>query len=162
YGVHVRCLVAIPLMIFGEATLNHAALRYLPQFITSGIVDDVSRPRFEKAVQDSRRVRRSALPWLVVISVALAWTFIDRPLTHTDEWSWAIEANGGLGFGGMWFSYVVRPIFEILLLGWLWRIALLAVQFMRFSGMGLSLVPSHPDRAGGLGFLECLPQALAP
>src|SRR5262249_25944724 len=31
YGVHVRCLVAIPLMILGEATLHHTALRYLPQ-----------------------------------------------------------------------------------------------------------------------------------
>jgi len=162
YGVHVRCLVAIPMFILGEATLNQAALRYLPQFITSGIVDDISRPRFEAAIREFRRRRRSLVPWLIVISTALAWTFIDRPVTHADELSWAIEENGGLGFGGVWFSYVVRPIFEILLLGWLWRIGLLAMQFVRFSRMGLSLVPSHPDRAGGLGFLERLPTAFGP
>jgi hypothetical protein len=162
YGVHVRCLVAIPLLILGEATLNHAALRYLPQFITSGIVDDVTQPRFEKAVREFRRMRRSTLPWLVVITVALVWVVVDRPATPTDELSWAIDENGALGFGGIWFSYVVRPIFEILLLGWLWRIALLSLQFVRFSRIGLSLVPSHPDRAGGIGFLERLPQAFAP
>jgi len=152
----------VPRRGLGEATLNHAALRYLPQFITSGIVDDVTRPRFEKAVHEFRRIRRSTIPWLVVITIALVWMFVDRPVTHTDEMSWAIDEKGGLGFGGTWFSYVVRPIFEILLLGWLWRIALLSFQFMRFSRIGLQLVPSHPDRAGGLGFLERLPQAFAP
>ena len=39
YGVHVRCLVAIPLLILGEATLHKAALRYFPQFISSGLID---------------------------------------------------------------------------------------------------------------------------
>jgi hypothetical protein len=150
------------MFILGEATLNQAALRYLPQFITSGIVDDISRPRFEEAIREFRRRRRSLVPWLIVISAALAWTFIDRPVTQADELSWAIEENGGLGFGGVWFSYVVRPIFEVLVLGWLWRIGLLAMQFARFSRMGLSLVPSHPDRAGGLGFLERLPIAFGP
>src|SRR5262245_32186486 len=40
YSVHVRCLVAIPLLIFGETTLHTAALRYFPQFIRSGLIDD--------------------------------------------------------------------------------------------------------------------------
>ena len=43
-----------------------------------------------------------------------------------------------------------------------WRIALLALLFVRFNRIGLSLVPTHPDRAGGLGFLEKLPAAFGP
>jgi hypothetical protein len=162
YGVHVRCLVAIPMFILGEATLHKAGLRYFPQFVTSGIVDDVTRPRFEAVVRKLRRWRDWSLPWLVVIGIALAWTFIDRTSNHVDEMSWALDDRGALGFGGIWFAYVVRPIFLGLLLGWIWRIVLLAMLLLRFSRLGLSLVPSHPDRAGGLGFLEPLPAAFGP
>jgi hypothetical protein len=162
YGVHVRCLVAIPMFIVGEDTLHKAGLRYFPQFVTSGIVDDVTRPRFDAAVRTLRRWRDSTLPWLVVIGASLAWTAIDRTGNHVDEMSWAIGQQGELGFGGIWFAYVVRPLFLGLLLGWVWRIGLLAMLMLRFSRLGLSLVPSHPDRAGGLGFLENLPAAFGP
>jgi hypothetical protein len=162
YGVHVRCLVAIPMFILGEATLHMAGLRYFPQFITSGIVDELARPRFEAAVRTLRRWRDSSIPWFVVIGIALAWTLIDRTPNHVDEMSWALDEKGTLGFGGFWFAYVVRPIFLGLLLGWIWRIALLAMLLLRFGRLGLSLVPSHPDRAGGLGFLENLPSAFGP
>jgi hypothetical protein len=162
YGVHVRCLVAIPMFILGEATLHKAGLRYFPQFVTTGIVDDVTRPRFEAAVRALRRWRDSSIPWFFVIGVALALTVVDRAPTHADEMSWAVDGSGAIGFGGIWFAYIVRPIFIGLLLGWLWRIALLALMFIRLSRIGLSLVPSHPDRAGGLGFLEKLPTAFGP
>jgi hypothetical protein len=162
FGVHVRCLVAIPLMILGEATLHKAALRYFPQFIGSGLVDEGTRPRFEAALRAARRWRDSSLPWLFVIGAALASTFVDRAGNHTDAMSWALDEKGTLAFGGAWFAYVVRPVFASLLLGWLWRIVLLAALFVRISRLDLSFVPSHPDRAGGLGFLERLPVAFAP
>jgi hypothetical protein len=162
YGVHVRCLVTIPMFILGEATLHKAGLRYFPQFITSGIVDEVARPRFEAAVRTLHRWRDSSIPWFVVIGIALAWPLIDRTPNHVDEMSWALDEKGTLGFGGVWFAYVVRPVFLGLLLGWIWRIALLAMVLLRLSRLGLSLVPSHPDRAGGLGFLEKLPSAFDP
>ena len=56
----------------------------------------------------------------------------------------------------------VRPLFIGLVVGWLWRVVLLVVLFARLGRLGLSLVPSHPDHAGGLGFLEKLPGAFAP
>jgi hypothetical protein len=162
YGVHVRCLVAIPLLIIGEATLHRASLRYFPQFVTSGLVDDTVRPGFEATIRAARRWRDASLPWLSVIAVALAWALVDRAANHPDEMSWALESSGSFGFGGVWFAYVVRPIFLALLLGWLWRIVLLVVLFARLARLNLSFVPSHPDRAGGIGFLERLPSAFAP
>lgn len=162
YGVHVRCLVAIPLMIIGEATLHRAALWYFPQFITTGLVDDALRPRFEAAIRAARRWRDAWLPWLSLISVAVAWVLVDHAAKHADELSWALEAPGSLGFGGVWFAYVVRPVFLALLLGWLWRIAMIVVLFARLARLNLLFVPSHPDRAGGIGFIERLPAAFAP
>lgn len=75
--------------------------------------------------------------------------------------AWALDAEGGLGFGGWWFAYVVLPIFLALLLGWLWRLALVALWMARVGRLELSLVPTHPDHVGGLGFLEKLPWAFS-
>jgi len=163
YGVHVRCLLAIPLLILGEATLHTAGLRYLPQFIRNGLVDAATRPRFEAVLRAVVDWRDSSLPWLLLIGAALAWALVDPAQSRGDEMSWAFDATkNSLGFGGVWFAYVVRPIFVALLLGWLWRIALLVLLFARLGRIDLSLVPSHPDRAGGLGFVEKLPGAFAP
>jgi hypothetical protein len=56
---------------------------------------------------------------------------------------------------------VVRPVFFALVLAWVWRIALLGVLLARLARLELSLVPTHPDRTGGLGFLENLPAAFS-
>jgi hypothetical protein len=162
YGIHVRCLIVIPLLILGEASLHKAALRYIPQFIASGLVDEVTRPRLEAALRAMGRWRDASLPWVFVLGAALAWTLVDRPDPHADAMSWALEEGGGLAFGGVWYAYVVRPMVLALLLGWVWRILLLVLLFARIGRIGLSLVPSHPDRAGGLGFLEKMPGAFAP
>jgi hypothetical protein len=66
-----------------------------------------------------------------------------------------------LGFGGWWSAYIVRPIFLTLLLGWLWRVLLVAYWFWRVGRLDLSLVPTHPDRTGGMAFVEKLPGTFA-
>jgi hypothetical protein len=162
FGVNVRCLVAMPLLILGEATLHKATQSYIPQFIGSGLVDKALGPRFEAALRVARRWRDSWLPWVFVVGVAIGWTLVDRPSGQTDAMSWAVDESGRIGFGGVWFAYVVRPMFIALVLGWLWRITLIGGLFARLGGLGLSLVPSHPDRVGGLGFLKRLPGAFAP
>jgi hypothetical protein len=48
------------------------------------------------------------------------------------------------------------------MLAWLWRLALACVLTTRLARLDLSLVPTHPDGAGGLGFLETLPVAFSP
>jgi hypothetical protein len=162
YGVHVRCLLVIPLMILGESTVHRAALLEMPQFVRSGLVDDTVRPQFGAVLRAVRRWRDSSLPWVLVVGAAVAWTVFDRPHAYADAMSWALDERGRLAFGGVWFAYVVRPIFLALLLGWLWRLVLLAVLVARLARLRLALVPSHPDGAGGLGFLEKLPGAFAP
>ena len=57
---------------------------------------------------------------------------------------------------------MARPIFIALLFGWLWRLVVLCVLFLRIGKLDLSLVPTHPDRACGLGFLEKLPMMFSP
>jgi hypothetical protein len=146
----------------GYAAQSGAALRYFPQFITSGLVDDATCPQLDAALRTVWRWRDSSVPWLFVFGAVLAWTIVDRGGIQTDALSWALDQQGAIAFGGFWFLYVVRPMVIGLLLGWLWRIVLIVVLFVRISRLQLLLVPSHPDGVGGLGFLERLPEAFAP
>jgi len=54
---------------------------------------------------------------------------------------------------GHWLDFVSMPIFNFLIYRWLWRIGLWTVFLWRVSRIDIDLVPTHPDGAGGLGFL---------
>jgi hypothetical protein len=159
YGINVRCLVAIPLLILGEATLHATVLHIASQFVSSGIVPAAQLPALEASLRQARRMRDSSLPWVLVFGVTVAWALIDKPDAHEDALAWALSADGELGFGGWWFAYIARPIFLAVLLGWLWRVLLIAYWFWRVARLELSLVPTHPDRVGGLAFVQKLPNA---
>jgi hypothetical protein len=161
FGVQVRCLLAIPLFILAEASLDRAAQHIPGQFRSSGVVSPELRDRFDATIAGVRRLRDASLPWIFVIGAAFAWSVVDQPTVRDDTMSWAVGADGSLGFGGLWFSYVVRPIFLAMLLGWLWRMLLVAWWFWSVGKLGLALVPTHPDRTGGIAFVEKVPGAFA-
>ena len=161
FGVHVRCLLVIPLLILAEAAMDKTARRLLPQFASSGVIGPDQRIPFEQVGVDMRRLRDSSLPWALVLGAAVGWSLVDRPDLHTDAMSWALGADRQLGFGGWWFAYVVRPILFALVIGWLWRVLLVVYWFWRVGRIDLSLVPTHPDRTGGLAFVEKLPGGFA-
>jgi hypothetical protein len=158
YGVHVRCLVAIPLLILAEGMALRIVRVIVSQFLENGLIIDSQRDRFTQIIQDITQLRDQAFPWVIVFALTLLWLIGAPDSLHAHELSWA-TLDVGLGFGGWWFLYVVRPVFTILLLGWLWRIGLLFLLFHRISKLDLALVPAHPDGMGGLGFLQKLPKA---
>lgn len=161
YGVHVRCLVAIPLFIIAEGTVQAATRRLLNQFVRRGVVVDPAA--LEAVVESVHRVRRHPLPWAIIglltLLMLLAPTL--HPL-HELQWANTAVPTVSLGFGGWWYLYVSRGIYISLALVWLWRLGLLTILLRRIARMELSLVPTHPDRFGGLGFLTHLPVAFAP
>lgn len=158
YGVHVRCLVAIPLLILAEGMALRIVRTLVSQFIENGLIIDSQRGRFTKIIQDTMRLRDESFPWVIVFALTLLWLIGVPTSIHEHELSWA-TIDSGIGFGGWWFLYIVRPVFTILLLGWLWRIGLLFRLFYLISKLDLALVPAHPDGMGGLGFLQKLPKA---
>ena len=72
-----------------------------------------------------------------------------------------IPATPSFGFGGWWYLYVARPVYVALVLAWFWRLLLTTRMMFKISRLPLSLVPTHPDRLGGLGFLASIPGAFS-
>jgi hypothetical protein len=62
----------------------------------------------------------------------------------------------------MWYGYVSLPIFQFLLCRWYFRIFIWARLLWQVSRIDLNLVPTHPDRVGGLGFLAATSHAFVP
>jgi hypothetical protein len=159
FTVHVRSLVAIPLLILAERTANRVVSRLVPHFVNSGLVQGAERQRLREIVERLLRLRNASYPWAILLGVMLALTMVAPVVTEWHSVVWANEAPARPGFGGYWFLYVSRPVFIALMIAWAWRYALSVILLFRISRLDLQLVPSHPDRAGGLGFLESFPGA---
>jgi hypothetical protein len=62
----------------------------------------------------------------------------------------------------MWYGYLSLPLFQFLLLRWYFRLFIWTRFLWQASRIELSLVPTHPDRVGGLGFLANTVYAFTP
>jgi hypothetical protein len=67
-----------------------------------------------------------------------------------------------LSLTGVWYGYVSLPLFQFLLMRWYFRMFIWARFLWQVSRLDLSLVPTHPDRVGGLGFLANTVYAFMP
>ena len=161
YGIHARCLIVIPLLILAEAGLHRTGKDIAWQFVASGVVTPALRPGFDAAIHSVVRLRDASSPWVFAIGAAIAWAVADAPRATDKEMVWSLGPDGTIGFGGVWLAYVVRPLLFALLIGWLWRLALVTGWMWRVARLPLALVPTHPDRTGGIAFVEKLPGALA-
>jgi hypothetical protein len=67
-----------------------------------------------------------------------------------------------LTLAGYWFVFISGPVFLFILLRWYIRILIWFWFLLRVSRLKLHLLPAHPDRTGGLGFLGESTIAFAP
>ena len=162
FGVHARFLLALPLLLVAESTMQATLHRILPQFVSSGLVDDALTPAFRAILADAARLRSSRAALFVMMAlVAVATTLAWLHSADLHELAWE-PATDRTAFGVLWFSFVARPLFLLVLAAWAWRLVVLFRMFAQIAKLDLRLAPTHPDRAAGLGFLEGLTVGLAP
>src|SRR5215510_11167201 len=156
YGVHVRFLVAVPLLIADEVLAQSALKEIIPYFVQSGLITTADRQRFAAIVQSVSAWRDGWRPWVGIAGIVIAWLVMSPMVWDAHELSWAVSNPPvpALSFGMFWFRYVSRPIFLTLVLVWLWRLVLATALLWRIARLDLALVPTHPDEAAGLGFLQ--------
>ncbi|HEY1328487.1 MAG TPA: hypothetical protein VGI14_16240 [Casimicrobiaceae bacterium] len=156
--VHVRFLVAMPLLIEAEL-LVHLRLRPVAgEFLARNLIGPESRERFDAALRSAMRMRNSILAEIAMIAVvyALGIPVVWRAFTALDVATWYAHASAQgtrLTPAGVWYVYASVPLFQFLLLRWYFRI----IVWMRFlwqvSRIPLNLSAMHADRMGGVGFL---------
>ena len=156
--VHIRFLVAMPLLIIAELVV-HRRMRPLAQvFLQRNLIPESAMTRFEGAIASAFRLRNSVLAeaLLVALVYGVGILIVWRQYISLDTATWYAtpSAEGSkLSLAGIWYGYVSLPIFQFLLIRWFFRLFIWTRFLWQVSRMELSLVPTHPDRVGGLGFL---------
>src|SRR5262249_57620149 len=94
---------------------------------------------------------------LLIISVyGLGVLVIWRHYIALSVTSWySVPVDGILrpSLAGWWYGCLSLPLFQFILLRWYFRLFVSPRFLLQVPRVDLSLVPTHPDRAGGLGFL---------
>ena len=164
---HVRFLIALPLLVIAELVVHQRMRPVVRQFLDRGLIADESRAEFDAALASARRLRNSVaaevglIAFVYVVGVSIYW----RTQTAVDVTSWYGEVTQGKlqpSLAGWWFGCVSLPLFQFILLRWYFRLFIWARFLRRVSRIDLKIVPTHPDRCGGLGFLAGTCTAFAP
>ena len=163
--VHVRFLVALPALIIAELVVHRRMLPVARRFIERGLIPDDDRRQFDRAVESAVALRNSVplevALFATVYTVGL-WFWNDRFQLETATWYAAPGGRWQLTAAGFWYVFVSIPILQFLLLRWYVRLFIWYRFLWQVSRITLNLIPTHPDRAGGLGFLGNVAYALGP
>lgn len=155
---HARLLLATPLLIDAakraDAAVSSTRLLSMERLAAPEDVEGM-----QQAQSAFERVRRSVMLRVVAAALAVAAGFryayasVSHPVLswlhpRSDEW---------LSGAGLWYCAVCVPIFVYLLLRVTWRWASWVLLLIRTSRLRLTIVPSHADKAGGLGMVGLMP-----
>ena len=157
--VHIRFLVALPLLILAEIVVHRRMRPLLQQFLERNLIPENAMTRFESAIASAFRLRNSVLAEVLLIALVYGFgvLIVWRHYSALDTATWYATpsvAGSQLSLAGIWFGYVSLPIFQFLLCRWYFRLFIWAHFLWQVSRIELSLVPTHPDRLGGLSFVS--------
>jgi hypothetical protein len=152
---HVRLLVAIPLLFACEGYVAPRMATFVRSLVTTGVVRSDFDGSFTREIERMARLREGWLPdaCCLVLAVIMSVTGPLLSLPHSST-SQAEVAIAQMTMTGWWYWLVCLTLFRFVLLRWIWRLGLWWYFLFRLSRMDLHLVSSHPDLAGGLGYLE--------
>ena len=157
--VHVRFLLALPMLVAAELLVHVRMRRIARTFLDRELIPASHRQRFLGCIEAAMRLRNSVpaelmlLAFVYGVGVLVVWRqYVALP---TDSWYALVSPEGSrLTLAGGWYGYVSLPLFQFLLLRWYFRIFIWARFLWQVTRIPLALVPTHPDRLGGVGFLS--------
>ena len=165
--MHVRLLLALPLLVVAELVVHQRMRPVVRQFLDRNLIPDASRPQFDAAIASAMRLRNSipAECLLIAFVYGVGVFVVYRTQVALDAPTWyrvPVDGTWRPTLAGWWLACVSVPVLQFLLLRWYFRLVVWARFLWHVSRIGLALLPTHPDRCGGLGFLAGVVPAFAP
>ena len=154
YSAYGRLLLGLPLLLLAEVVIDPAIRSAVKEFVDAKLVQAKELPEFERVLHRAQKLRDSVIPELVLLLLAFFPVFLFR-----HEWqagavsSWHSTAKG-LSAAGWWYAAVSVPFIRFFLYRWAFRYFVWTLLLWKLSRTPLHLIPTHPDRAAGLGFLS--------
>jgi hypothetical protein len=166
-AAQLRFLIVLPLLIISESVAHKRLQPVAQRFLEQGLIPAGARQQFDAAIASARRLRNS--PWAEALLLALVYgvgvLFFWRREAALELSGWyGVTVGGRLqpSPAGWWMGLVSLPLLQFLLLRWYFRQFIWARLLWQVSRVQLDIMPAHPDRAGGLGFLAPVSYVFAP
>lgn len=163
--VHVRFLVALPVLIAAELVVHSRIRPVVRRFVERRIVLPQDLPRFERAIDSAVRLRNSIILEvglvLLVYTVGL-WVWNSRTTIDYPTWYALPGGRWHLTAAGYWYVFISIPILQFILLRWYVRLFVWFRFLWQVSRIDLNLISTHPDRCAGLAFVGKSAYAFGP
>jgi hypothetical protein len=152
--VHTRFLLVVPLLELAQIVVETSLRVQMRHFLDSGLIPQRQRPEYQAIVAQVTRLRNTPLVEGVLLILAVSFSVLLRTVgnvqIHGSSWQ---RLGDTITPSGWWYILFSLPVLYFLLFCWAWLFLLWAWFLFRTSRLDLELTPTHPDRAGGLGFL---------
>jgi hypothetical protein len=162
-GAHVRLAIAIPLLFLAETWVLPRMSEFIRNIVDSGMVKEKDLPELSR---DIRRIEKLKDFWMleiffVLVAIILPMILRLPGMTGAQESIEKLAVHGSI-WTKIWYTSFCLPLFRYLILRWLWYLILWWYFLWRVQKLELNLIPTHPDRSAGLGYLEVVQMHFAP
>jgi hypothetical protein len=166
FDLQARLLVALPLLVGGEKWVHQQISEAVCQFVERRIVSGGAVAGFDAAIESALKLSGSLVAELLILIIVYAsgWAF-GSSFSELSGSTWlgrAVGTDVARTAAGWWYLLVSRPLFQFVLVRWYYRLFLWGRFLWHVSRLRLQLIPTHPDRRAGLGFLSDFSYAFAP
>lgn len=160
FACYARFFVGLPILVASEVAVGSRLRAAGLQLAREDFIRREDVPAFEQAITRLARRRESVVATVVIVGLAAfgAWTLTVEAVggVGTTGWRSVVHPEGHAvrySLAALWNNLVAVPFLLWLLYRWLWRILIWAIFLLDVARLDLQLVPTHADKAGGLGFL---------
>lgn len=160
-GMQARILVALPMFVIIKSAIDLKVVEVAKYIVNSLMDHDEREMILHTAFHKAKKLTSSNLTELIMLLIVI---FATISLVQSDVYSaledgttsWMAVYNSGsqsLSIAGFWCVFITIPLFQFLLLRWLWRYFVWILLLFRLSKSHLSLLPTHADKSAGLGII---------
>lgn len=158
FTIHIRFLFVVPFLILIEKRIDNSFIEYIKT--TGFLIGKEQQARFGKIVSNINRLSNSYIPeilslFVIYLLVVLNWNELSifentrEFLTHED--------TNKLSPAGWCFLLFSFPVYQLLVLRWIWRWFIWAYSVIAFSRLQFRIEAVHYDQMAGLAYLNLTP-----
>jgi hypothetical protein len=110
---------------------------------------------YQAAIKKTDNLCRSFIPEIVIIIIVILSVLLSKNLQlniDASVTSWQQEGTSRT-MACWWYNAIAHPVYRFFMIRWLWWLIVWTIFLWRMSRLDLQLTPTHPDNAGGLGFV---------
>jgi hypothetical protein len=162
YAAYMQFLIALPIFIVAERVVARHTREASADFLNSGVVGPADRDAVNAIHRDVGRLSRSRQYERICILLAYGLAFMTiapellrwQPQMVTWHTRQTVSGTVVPTAPGVWAVLVALPILNYCWLRFAWKILVWTRYLYRMSRLRLTLVATHPDLTGGIGFIS--------